>query len=274
MAKPFIPFLILSAFVSFPHGSAAEAPLHLSPAFPNLVLDDTVTAMAITPDKPQRTVVACQQGRLRVLPPDRNATDAPLFLDLTEKIQGQYNFEDGLHGMAFHPAFAKERRVYVCYSRLNPRRTVLSEFTVPKDGPFEADAASERIVLEFGHPMGNHWGGGIAFGPDGFLYIGIGDGGVRDDPYRLGQNLWTLHGKILRIDVNGRGPGLAYSIPTDNPFTGKQEVRDEIWASGIRNPWGMSFDRATGTLWCADVAGRLGRSEFDQKRRKLRLERA
>jgi glucose/arabinose dehydrogenase len=246
--------LFLLSFVGLPLAdAAAESPLLLAPAFPNLVFDDAATALAITPEKPQRMVVAFQKGLVRVLPQDRNAAEAASFLDLREKIQGQFSFEDGLHGLAFHPSFARERHVYVCYSRLEPRRTVLSEFTVLAKGAFQADPASERILLEFLHPMGNHWGGGIAFGPDGFLYLGIGDGGVRDDPYRLGQNLWTLHGKILRIDVNKRDPGLAYAIPADNPFADKQEMRHEIWASGIRNPWGMAFDRATGTLWCADV---------------------
>jgi glucose/arabinose dehydrogenase len=254
MLKIFNPFLLLSAFACLSRAIASEAPLHLVPAYPNLTFDDTATALAITVDgKARRMVVALQKGQLRSLPEDRNSGEAPLFLDLSEQIKGQFSFEDGLHGLAFHPSFTKERRVYVCYSRLDPRRTVLSEFTVPKSESFVADPASERVLLEFAHPMGNHWGGGIAFGPDGFLYLGIGDGGVRNDPYRLGQNLWTLHGKIIRIDVNGRSSGLAYAIPADNPFTDKQEVRDEIWASGIRNPWGMSFDRATGTFWCADV---------------------
>ncbi len=234
--------------------AVAEVPLNLTPAYPKLVFDDAATALAVAADgSAKRLVVAFQKGQVRVLPRDRNTTDAPLFLDLREKIKGQHGFEDGLHGLAFHPAFAKERRVYVCYSRLEPRRTVLSEFQVSAGEEFKADPASERILFEYSQPLGNHWGGGILFGPDGFLYIGIGDGGVRSDPYRLGQNLWALHGKILRIDVDGRSPGLGYGIPADNPFVEKQEVRDEIWAFGIRNPWGMAFDRATGTLWCADV---------------------
>lgn len=227
--------------------------MHLVPAYPNLVLDDNATAAAIPPDGSRHIVVALQRGQVRTLPEDKNGTEAPMFLDLREKMRTETGFEDGLHGLAFHPRFAKERRVYVCYTQSDPRRTVLSEFTVPDGGAFRADVGSERTVLEFPHPLGNHWGGGITFGPDGFLYLGIGDGGLRDDPYRLGQNLWTLHGKILRIDVDGREPGLPYGIPKDNPFAAVQEVRSEIWAYGFRNPWGMSFDRSTGTLWCADV---------------------
>lgn len=247
-------FFILFVVGCFSATSRAQIPVNLTPAYPNLVFDDAATALAPVADgKHKRLVVAFQKGQVRILPQDRNAGVAPLFLDLREKIQGQFSFEDGLHGLAFHPAFATERRVYACYSRLEPRRTVLSEFQVPAGGDFKADPDSERILFEFPHPLGNHWGGGISFGPDGFLYIGIGDGGVRGDPYRLGQNLWTFHGKILRIDVDARGTGLGYGIPADNPFKDKQEVRDEIWASGIRNPWGMSFDSATGSLWCADV---------------------
>ena len=245
---------VFSAVVCFSAIGRAQIPLNLVPAYPNLVFEDAATALACVPDgEHKRLVAAFQKGEIRVLPRDRNSTGAPLFLDLREKIEGQQDFEAGLHGLAFHPAFPVERRVYACYSRLEPRRTVLSEFQVPAGGEFKADPASERIVFEYLHPLGNHWGGGIAFGPDGFLYIGIGDGGVGNDPYRLGQNLWSLHGKILRIDVNHRSQGLAYGIPKDNPFVARQEVRDEIWAYGIRNPWGMAFDPPTGTLWCADV---------------------
>lgn len=238
--------------------AAAEYPLQLAPAYPGLVFDDNATALAVVPGQ-AAMVVAFQRGQIRVLPEDRNATDAPVFLDLRERMKTETGFEDGLHGLAFHPDFAKQRRVFACYTQSSPRRTVLSEFAVP-EGSLRAAADSERILLEFPQPMGNHWGGGIAFGPDGCLYLGIGDGGLRDDPYRLGQNLWTLHGKILRLDVNGSGPGLAYRIPEDNPFADKQEVRGEIWASGLRNPWGMSFDKATRTLWCADV----GQDTFEE----------
>ncbi|RYD24605.1 MAG: hypothetical protein EOP87_25815, partial [Verrucomicrobiaceae bacterium] len=231
----------------------AQRPMDLVPAFPRLTFDDNATASAIVPGANGRVVVALQRGQMRVLPEDRNSAEAPMFLDLREKMKEETDFEEGLHGIAFHPRFAETRRVYVCYSQRGPRRTVLSEFMVPEGDVFQADARSERIVLEYPHPLGNHWGGGIAFGPEGFLYVGIGDGGLRDDPYRLSQNLWSLHGKILRLDVDKRSAGLGYGIPTDNPFADKQEVRGEIWASGFRNPWGMAFDAVSGALWCADV---------------------
>lgn len=253
MSEPLKFLLPLAILAVLSAASAAEIQLKLSPAYPALSFDDNATALALTPGKDRRAVVAFQRGQVRVLPENRESAEAPMFLDLREKMREEKDFEEGLHGLAFHPSFATERRVFLCYSQRNPRRTVLSEFKVSADGPLHADPASERILLDLPHPLGNHWGGGIAFGPDGFLYIGIGDGGVRDDPYRLGQNLWTLHGKILRIDVNGKTGGLPYRIPPNNPFAEKQEVRDEIWATGFRNPWGMSFDKATGTLWCADV---------------------
>lgn len=231
----------------------AQRAVELVPAFPGLALDDNATASAIVPGAGGRVVVALQRGQVRVLPEDRNSAEAPMFLDLREKMKEETDFEEGLHGIAFHPRFSETRRVYVCYSQRGPRRTVLSEFMVPEGDVFQADARSERVVLEYPHPLGNHWGGGIAFGPDGHLYLGIGDGGLRDDPYRLAQNLWSLHGKILRLDVDKRSAGLGYGIPKDNPFADKQEVRGEIWASGFRNPWGMAFDSVSGALWCADV---------------------
>jgi glucose/arabinose dehydrogenase len=228
-------------------------PVTLTPAFPNLKFDDNATASAVVPDGSQRVVVALQRGQVRTLPLDRAAEEAPLFLDLRDKLKEEKEFEEGLHGLAFHPQFAKLRRVFVCYSQSGPRRTVLSEFMVPEGEAFQADPRSERVILEVAHPQTTHWSGCIAFGPDGYLYVSIGDGGLRDDPYRMGQNMWALHGKILRIDVDGRSGGLAYGIPADNPFVKKPEVRAEIWAAGLRTPWGLSFDRQTKTMWCADV---------------------
>lgn len=231
----------------------AQPVLNLVPAFPRLTFDDNATASAVVPQSTGRVVVALQRGQVRVLPEDRNSVEAPLFLDLREKMKEETDFEEGIHGIAFHPRFSETRRVYLCYSQRGPRRTILSEFMVPEGDDFKADPRTERVVLEYPHPLGNHWGGGIAFGPDGYLYLGIGDGGLRDDPYRLAQNLWSLHGKILRLDIDKRSPGLGYGIPKDNPFADKQEIRGEIWASGFRNPWGMAFDSANGALWCADV---------------------
>jgi glucose/arabinose dehydrogenase len=234
--------------------------MQIIPAYPGLIFDDTATTLAIVPGSEPRHVVGFQRGQIRVLPDDRGAGFAPMFLDLREKLLLDRGFEEGLHGIAFHPAFPEQPRVFLSFTQQEPRRTVLSEFTVLTDGSFRADPASERVLMEVPQPLGNHWGGGIAFGQDGFLYMGLGDGGMRDDPYRLSQNLWTFHGKILRLDVNSRTLNLPYGIPADNPFVDKQEIRHEIWASGFRNPWGMSFDRKTGTLWCGDV----GQDTFEE----------
>lgn len=234
-------------------GTACGNVMELVPVYRDLVFDDNASAAALVPDDSGRVVVGLQRGQVRVLPADRLSKDSPMFLDLRAKLKDETEFEEGLHGLAFHPDFKKNRRVYLSYSQHDPRRTVLSEFIVPPGEALKADANSERVLLEYPHPIGNHWGGGLAFGPDGFLYLGIGDGGLRDDPYRLGQNLWSLHGKILRLDVDSRTGGLAYGIPKDNPFADRQEVRNEIWAYGFRNPWGMAFDPKTGNLWCADV---------------------
>jgi glucose/arabinose dehydrogenase len=193
---------------------ANDNPFQLVAAFPNLLIDDTATALAILPGKSLQAVAAYQHGEIRILPTDRDSRVAPLFLDLRQRMKSEKNYEDGLHGVAFHPDFATRRKVYVSYSQSSPRRTVLSEFTVPAGGTLRADPKSERMLLEYPHLFGNHWGGGIGFGPDGYLYLGIGDGGMRDDPYRLGQNLWSLHGKILRLDVNVRSPGLASHLYT------------------------------------------------------------
>lgn len=256
--------------------------MEIRPVFPKLVFDDNASAAALVPDGSGRVVVGLQRGQVRILPEDRQAEEAPLFLDLRGKLKEETEFEEGLHGIAFHPDFTKTRKVYFCYSLRGPRRTVLSEFVVPSGEELKADEKSERVLLEYPHPLGNHWGGGLAFGPDGYLYLGIGDGGLRDDPFRLGQNPWSLHGKILRIDVDTRSGALGYGIPGDNPFVDRQEVRSEIWALGFRNPWGMAFDAKTGQLWCADVgqdqweevnlvrkAGNYGWSERDGPERML-----
>lgn len=162
-------------------------------------------------------------------------------------------FEEGVHGIAFHPQFPENHLFYISYSQNAPRRTVISEMRATADGSPDAIPATERVLLEIQQPLADHWGGHVAFGPDGYLYIALGDGGLRDDPYRLAQNPWVLHGKVLRIDVNGRTGKLPYAIPADNPFAKEQVVRPEIYALGFRNPWGLSFDPISGQLWCADV---------------------
>lgn len=214
---------------------------------------DCPVALALVPGSPTREVLLLQRGEVWLLPEDRMNGEPELILDLRDKVKAAMLFEEGCHGIAFHPDFANNGRLYVSFSAAEPRRSVLSEFQIASNSPLRVDAASERVLLEVPHAMANHFGGGIAFGPDGKLYLAIGDGGIRDDPYRTAQHPLLLLGKMLRLDVDSRSGNLPYGIPADNPFVEKQDVRAEIYALGLRNPWGFSFDAKTGDLWLADV---------------------
>ena len=173
------------------------------------------------------------------------ATD-PLNIEARVSSRGS---EEGLLGLALDPN--SDSYLYVYYSAASPRRSVVSRFTY--DGPSGvADPGSELVILEIGQPYANHNGGQIAFGPDGYLYVGLGDGGSAGDPLGNGQATSTLLGSILRIDVSCSTSGQPYVIPRDNPFAGGGG-RGEIWAYGLRNPWRFSFDRETGDLWTGDV---------------------
>lgn len=213
---------------------------------------DSPVMLTTMPESDGEQVVAMQRGEFCAVNMDGAATWRP-FLDFRERMKDILLFEEGVHGIAFHPQFATNRLFYLSYSQNEPRRTVISEMRATEGESPVAIPETERIVLEVQQPLADHWGGHLAFGPDGMLYIALGDGGLRDDPYRLAQNPWVLHGKILRIDVNSRTQRLPYGIPQDNPFTGEQTMRHEIYALGLRNPWGLSFDAKTGHLWCADV---------------------
>lgn len=189
-----------------------------------------------------RWLVLEQQGRIMTF--REGDSQATVFLDLRDRVTS--GGEEGLLGLALAPDFATSGVFFVDYSAANPRRSVLSSFT---SSGAEADRASERIILEVAQPFANHNGGQLAFGPDGFLYYGLGDGGSGGDPQGHGQNKDTLLGSLLRIDVRDR---TRYVVPPDNPLVG-QAGRPEIWAYGLRNPWRFSFDTATGALWLADV---------------------
>jgi quinoprotein glucose dehydrogenase len=196
-------------------------------------------------------VVAMQRGEFCAVKVE-DASWRP-FLDFREKMKGIVLFEEGVHGITFHPQFSTNRLFYLSYTQNEPRRTVISEMKATEGDAPVALPETERILMEIQQPLADHWGGHLVFGPDGMLYIALGDGGLRDDPYALAQNPWVLHGKVLRIDVNGRSGALPYAIPADNPFANDQMVRKEIFALGLRNPWGLSFDSRTGQLWLADV---------------------
>jgi glucose/arabinose dehydrogenase len=175
---------------------------------------------------------------------DADGGSRETYLDIDERIDS--GGERGLLGLAFHPDFASNGRVFVNYTDLSGN-TVVSEFAGDAGS---ADPDSERILLGIQQPFPNHNGGDIAFGPDGYLHIAMGDGGSGGDPLGNGQSLRTLLGKMLRIDVDGSEP---YGVPADNPFVGRDQAMPEIWAYGLRNPWRFSFDRATGDLWIGDV---------------------
>ena len=161
--------------------------------------------------------------------------------------------ERGLLGLAFHPSFKTNGKLYVNYTRSGDGATVIDEYRVTSNPNNVDEAATRRQLLVIGQPYTNHNGGMIAFGRDGYLYIGMGDGGSGGDPQDRAQNLNSLLGKMLRIDVNGTSSGKAYRIPSSNPWAGATAGLDEIWARGLRNPWRWSFDRITGDLWIADV---------------------
>jgi glucose/arabinose dehydrogenase len=220
------------------------------------VTDGFNEPLFITHAGDERLFVLERAGTIRIIDEDV-VLDSP-FLDLTSQV-GSDASERGLLGLAFAPNYAESGLFYVYYTDLNGD-TVVSRFQV-SDDPDVADAGSEEVILTQPQPFWNHNGGMLAFGPDNYLYIGLGDGGSQGDPDGNGQRLDTLLGKILRIEVDPEYiGGEPYAIPEDNPFVGDSEARPEIWAYGLRNPWRFSFDRDTGDLWIADV----GQSEHEE----------
>ena len=212
-----------------------------------------------------RIFINQRAGKVRVVNPDGTLRAEP-FVNLTSRILS--GGERGLLGLAFHPDFASNRRLFVDYTRVGDGATVISELTASSDGQ-RADPASERILLLISQPYANHNGGQLAFGPDGDLYIGMGDGGGGGDPQGNGQNPNALLAKLLRIDVDAPPTeGLAYAIPADNPYaSGGSDPgggRPEVWAIGLRNPWRFSFDAATGDLFIGDV-GQGAWEEIDRQ---------
>ncbi len=216
-------------------------------------------------DDSGRLFVNERSGAIRVIEADGTLLDAP-FVDLTGRVRA--GAERGLLGLAFHPDFAANGRLFVDYTRADDGATVVSELAASPDH-LHADAGSERVLLTVPQPYSNHNGGQLAFGPDGYLYIGLGDGGSGGDPLGNGQNTGVLLGKILRIDVDRPAVGgRAYAIPADNPFA-PGGIRPngglpEIWAYGLRNPWRFSFDPANGDLYIGDV-GQSAWEEVDRQ---------
>lgn len=200
-----------------------------------------------------RLFVVEKPGRIRII---KNGALLPTpFLDISGKVAN--GGEQGLLGLAFHPGYATNGRFVVNYTNTSGD-TRVAVYRLSAD-PDRADAASEEVILAVDQPFSNHNGGMVVFGPDGKLFIGLGDGGSGGDPQGHGQNRNSLLGKILRLDLSATGPA---TVPADNPFVGQQGTRPEIWSLGLRNPWRFSFDRSTGDLYIADV-GQNAREEVN-----------
>ena len=205
-----------------------------------------------------RLFMADQHGVIHTVP-QSGSGESKVFLDLTSRVRySDKENEEGFLGLAFHPRF-RENGEFFCYftNREMPRKSIVSRFKLKAGSKDLADLKSEEVLMEIAQPFWNHNGGTIAFGPDGKLYVALGDGGAANDPFEAGQRLDTVLGKILRLDVDRKDSGLNYAIPKDNPFVGREGAKGEIWALGLRNPWRIAFDSRTGVLFCADVGQNL-----------------
>ncbi|MEO5657612.1 MAG: PQQ-dependent sugar dehydrogenase [Nitrospiria bacterium] len=270
------PAIVLVALLSLSAGpglAAPPSPCRLNgppPPLPAVTLE-SIAAGLVSPiglthagDGSDRLFVVEQAGRIVVIAKGKTS-DRP-FLDISGRVTA--GGEMGLLGLAFHPRFAQNGRVFVHYTAavggipyFRKLKSVIAEFHASA-GSATIDPETERKLLVVDQPYPNHNGGQVAFGPDGKLYIALGDGGAGNDPHGNGQSLQTLLGKILRIDVDAPHNGSSYGIPPDNPFVGGPGVRAEIWAYGLRNPWRFSFDPVTGRLYAGDV-GQSAREEID-----------
>jgi glucose/arabinose dehydrogenase len=226
-----------------------------------LVADGMLDPVGVTSGGDRRLYVNERAGRVVAIEPDGSLT---VFGDLSDRIAA--GGERGLLGLAFHPDYQHNRRLFVDYTRSgaggDEGDTVVAELRGSADGA-TLDPTTERVLLTVDQPAANHNGGQLAFGPDGYLYIGLGDGGGGGDPFGNGQNPDALLGSILRIDVDAApAEGKAYAIPPDNPFAGGGGA-PEIWAKGVRNPWRFSFDRTTSQIWIGEV-GQGAYEEIDR----------
>lgn len=252
--------LVAIAFALAPsQGSGFEIPeLKTEPAFANLSFVRPI-AFAYPAGSNNLFFVVEQKGVIQSFPNDPTTTDKQVFLDIHEQVNSQGN-EEGLLGLAFHPRYAENGKFYVYYSifdKAGKRRSVVSRFSASKANPRRADKTSEeRIWTSAVDPFENHNGGCIEFGPDGFLYISLGDSGAADDPLMTGQNGKDWFGSILRIDVDHPESPKKYGIPKDNPARRSAKFRNwasEVYCIGLRNVWKFTFDRETGVCWAGDV---------------------
>ena len=246
--------LALAAPPVDPPASGLKSPvpsIRVTRMFPQLELVRPVQALQ-APGDDRHLFVLEQAGRvLRLDLQAPQAKQGESWLDIREQVNDQGN-EEGLLSMAFHPRFAENGFVYCYYTASRPRRSELTRFTLDKSTG-RPDVSTAKVLLEVAQPYPNHNGGTVLFGPDGMLYLSLGDGGAANDPHGAGQNLASLLGKVIRIDVDHPDSGKGYGIPKDNPFVATQGARPEVWACGLRNVWRMSFDRGSGRLYGGDV---------------------
>ena len=233
----------------------AEAPkVEIVQAFPELRIARPIVVTHAN-DGSNRLFVASQIGKIYCFENKADVTEPNLYLDIEESVRYiDKENEEGLLGFAIHPDYKKNGQFFLFYTTTDePHVSVISRFNVSSTDPSKADPDSEVELMRIPQPFWNHNGGTLAFGHDGYLYIALGDGGKANDPFKNGQNLATLNGSVLRIDVDKKSKDHNYAIPADNPFVGLKEARPEIYAYGFRNVWRLSFDRKTGALYAADV---------------------
>jgi glucose/arabinose dehydrogenase len=254
--------IALMLIPSFSSGRESESPA--KPAvktvrtFKNLRINRPIIITNAN-DGSNRLFIASQYGKVYVMPNDPSVETPDVFMDIQKQVtyKDREN-EEGFLGLAFHPKYKSNGHLFVYYtSKKAPRLSVISRFTVSKSDPNHVDNSTEVEIMRIKQPFWNHNGGTICFGPDGYLYVGLGDGGAANDPQGNGQNRKTLLGSILRIDIDSKSGDKNYSIPKDNPYYLSKDWRNEIYAYGLRNVWRMSFDRKNGTGWIADVGQNL-----------------
>lgn len=248
-----ISLLILTAATSALTSFGAGKPeIRLVPLYEGLELTRPISLQI--PAGSERRFLVEQTGKIKILPAEGSGGTSKVFFDMTDRMQVEKDFEEGLLGLAFHPQFKENGLFYLSFSRQGPKRLVLAEFSVSKDNPDLVDPESERVLLEVQQPDWNHNSGNVFFGPkDGMLYFCVGDGGTKNGVYLLSQRLTCWNGKVLRIDVNTRTASRPYGIPEDNPFLTTPLACPEIWAWGLRNPWGAAIDPETSQFFLADV---------------------
>ncbi len=238
------PIALISLFLTTSAARAAD----VIPAFPSLPIFDSPINIEDPGDGTDRLFVVERDGRIYVFANNPSVSQRSLFLDI--RTQVNLAGECGLLGLAFHPNYENNRYFYICYVTVLPFETVIARVTTNAANPNLADPSSLLPILRIGQSSNYHKGGCVAFGPDGYLYISLGE----DTNAPNSQNLTSLKGKVLRIDVDNPGGGLQYGIPPDNPFAGNGSgYREEIYAFGFRNPWRFGFDMDTGKLWLGDV---------------------